>query len=412
MAKSLYICYFGLREPLVQTQVLPYLKEILKDGVEISLLTFEPELRSRWTGDEIEAERQQLASQGIKWHALPYHKRPSVPATFCDVLNGARMVRQLLSRENYDILHARVHLPALMAALARKLSRRKPKILFDIRGFFPEEYTDAGIWPDGGWLYLAAKRVERWLLKEADGFVVLTEKAREILFPESKETGFDKFGRPVEVIPCCVDFRTRFRLADTVSKTGVKSELDIGERFVVLHVGALGGLYLTEEIVNFMEAARSVRPDTFALFLTQTDPKYVTSMLKERGFSERDYFVAKVSSDEVPAYLEKANVGISFVKAAYSTQSRSPTKIPEYLAASLPLIANSGVGDVDELINEESVGVLIDDFERDTYIQAVKKVLKMGDVEKRCKEVARRRFDLETVGGERYRRVYRRILCR
>ena len=32
MAKTLYICYFGLREPLVQTQVLPYLRELLREG--------------------------------------------------------------------------------------------------------------------------------------------------------------------------------------------------------------------------------------------------------------------------------------------------------------------------------------------------------------------------------------------
>jgi len=32
----------------------------------------------------------------------------------------------------------------MMGAIAKKLSRQKPKLLFDIRGFFPEEYTDAG----------------------------------------------------------------------------------------------------------------------------------------------------------------------------------------------------------------------------------------------------------------------------
>ena len=40
---SLYICYFGLREPLVQTQVLPYLRELVAGGVKMSLLTFEPQ---------------------------------------------------------------------------------------------------------------------------------------------------------------------------------------------------------------------------------------------------------------------------------------------------------------------------------------------------------------------------------
>ena len=43
MSKTLYICYFGVREPLVQTQVLPYLREIRKGGTDDSILTFEPE---------------------------------------------------------------------------------------------------------------------------------------------------------------------------------------------------------------------------------------------------------------------------------------------------------------------------------------------------------------------------------
>src|SRR5437870_1115357 len=169
--KALYICYFGLREPLVQTQVVPYLLEIIKDDVEMSLLTFEPDLKRTWTAEQLGAERQSLKEKGIVWHHLAYHKRPSIPATFYDILNGARMVRRLIRRENYDILHCRVHVPALMAAIARKFSRKKPKIIFDIRGFFPEEYTDAGIWPENGWLYRIAKRVEKWLLNEADGFV-------------------------------------------------------------------------------------------------------------------------------------------------------------------------------------------------------------------------------------------------
>ena len=31
--RTLYVCYFGLREPLVQTQVLPYLRELAASGV-------------------------------------------------------------------------------------------------------------------------------------------------------------------------------------------------------------------------------------------------------------------------------------------------------------------------------------------------------------------------------------------
>src|SRR5258706_6377130 len=208
--KTLYICYFGVREPLVQTQVIAYLLEIIKDDVSVSLLTFEPDLKKKWTPEQIETEREKLAKKGIKWSCLAYHKRPSALATTYDVFRGAWMIWRTIGREKIDILHGRVHIPTLMGSIARRFSRRKPKLLFDIRGFFPEEYTDAGVWPENGWLYRSAKRVERWLMRESDGFVVLTEKARAILFPESEATGVDKRGRPVEVIPCCVDFHNRF----------------------------------------------------------------------------------------------------------------------------------------------------------------------------------------------------------
>ena len=39
---TLYICYFGLREPLVQSQVVPYLRELAASEIQPTLLTFEP----------------------------------------------------------------------------------------------------------------------------------------------------------------------------------------------------------------------------------------------------------------------------------------------------------------------------------------------------------------------------------
>ncbi len=426
-AKTLYICYFGLREPLVQTQVLPYLREVIRDGVEVSIVTFEPEALGK---DEEKALRTQMAEQGIKWYWLRYHKRPSAIATAYDIFRGSLFIWRLLGREKFDVLHGRVHIPTLMGALARKFSREKPKLLFDIRGFFPEEYTDAGIWPAEGWLYRSAKRVEKWLLKEANGFVVLTERAREILFPDaagstdqgytisnpeknlkSQISNINSSHRPVEVIPCCVDL-TRF---EGLNKTGLAAMRRLlnaagSRRRILVYVGSFGGWYMSDELFDFYAAARRADPNVYALILTQRQPELAVERIRAKGFETLDYLVTSATPDEIPKYLNASDAAVSFIKKCYSKQASSPTKNAEYLAAGLPIIANAGVGDVDSLIVDDGVGILIDKFDEETYLAAINDLTALGDIADHCREIAKLRFDLENVGGVRYRRLYSRLL--
>ncbi len=421
-----------MREPLVQTQVLPYLREIGKgdltaetprrreEEIKISLLTFEPNRENRDLA-EFEKVRADLAAEGIEWDWLPYHKRPSAIATAWDIFRGALYIWRRIGR--FDVLHGRVHVPTLMAALARKFSFKQPKILFDIRGFFPEEYTDAGLWPENGMLYRGAKRVERWLMKESDAFVVLTERARQILFPTQAEIQNDKNanprsairdpqlnGRPAEVIPCCVDLEKRFAGDRETLRREFRKRLGVEDRCVFVHLGALGGLYLVNEIADLLATARGRNPATFALFLTQSDPKLIEPLLQERGFTESDYFIGRVAPNDVEGYLHASDVGLSIVKATFATASRSPTKIPEYLACGLPLISNAGVGDVDELIESNKVGALIRSFETAEYERAMAEVEGNSGSGEQYRNVASREFDLERVGGVRYRRIYSSLI--
>ncbi len=404
MTKTLYICYFGVREPLVQTQVLPYLREIGRARTRISILTFEPEPIA-----DANSIRKQLADEGIDWHSLRYHKRLSVIATAWDIFQGTMFVRNFISKEKPDVLHGRVHVPTLMGALARKFSRHKPKLLFDIRGFFPEEYTDAGVWPEGGWLYRSAKRVERWLLKEANGFVVLTEKARAILFPESEPSGFDALGRPVEVIPCCVDL-DRFAQANDETRSRMRAELGVEGRRVITYVGSFGGWYMTEEMLDFFDSARELDANSFAMILTQRDQDKIAAQLKTRGFTEKDFFLGSTTPDKLPQFLSAADIALSFIKPCYSKQSSSPTKIAEYLACGLPIVTNRGVGDIDTLIEGNGVGTITNDFSRESYKDALIRLGALGDISSTCRDTARHEFDLQTIGGERYRRLYDRLL--
>ncbi len=426
MAKTLYICYFGVHQPLVQTQVIPYLLEIAKSGIEVSLLTFEPDFKTKWTEEQIETERKKLAEMGVDWHCLAYHKRFSVIATAYDVFRGAWFIRHVTGEKNFDILHGRSHVATLMGAIARKFSQHKPKLLFDIRGFFPEEYTDAGIWPENGLVYRIVKRIEKWLMKEADGFVVLTERAREILFREStapsakfahptqnQKGSFDKIGRPIEVIPCCVDLK-RFEFINGSSRAEMRHKLKIDDRFVMVYVGSFGGWYLTKETADLYGELKKKRDNAFALILTQSKPEVIEPLLRKQGYEANDFLIKQVLPTEIPSHLRAADAAISFIKPCYSKQSSSPTKNAEYLACGLPIIVNDGIGDTTEFTLTDQTGVVITEFEGKAYTAALDELFEMmkdgEELADRCISSARNRFDLVNVGGEKYRRLYKQLL--
>jgi glycosyltransferase involved in cell wall biosynthesis len=406
--RTLYICYFGLREPLVQTQVLPYLRQLKSENLQVSLLTFEPRLNETWTPQELANQRDLLNAEGISWHCLKYHKWPSLPATIYDMALGAWKIVRIMRREGATVLHARNHVPGVMAAIAKKL--RGGQIVFDIRGFMPEEYTDAGVWPANGYLYRGLKRVERYLLRVSDAFVLLTEKAREIVFPGCSDT--DKSGRPIEVIPCCVDFK-RFESVEHVSRDALRDELKLAGRRVIVYLGSFGGWYMTDEMTEFLALAHKQDRTTFSMILTQSSRQSVIDGMRGKGINPDDFLVAQVKPSEVPRYLKAADIAISFIKPCYSKQSSSPTKIAEYLASGLPVVCNAGVGDLDKLIAEKHAGALLREFTPEAYLRALDEVeLMRADAEtsERLRAVAREEFDLASVGRTRYRRLYERLL--
>src|SRR4030095_7939176 len=119
------------------------------------------------------------------------------------------------------------------------------------------------------------------------------------------------------------------------------------------------GLYLVEEMGRFFRAFKECCPDAFLRILSVSLPAQASAALKRAGLTEHDFVIEAASPAEVPVYLRHARLGISFRKPSFAQIAASPTKIPEYLAAGLPVVCNAGIGDMDELIEREQVGVVL-----------------------------------------------------
>ena len=143
--RVLFISYNGMLDPLGQSQVLPYLRELARRGVGFTLLSFERAKAFEPPGIlQCQQLREKLKAHGIEWHWLRYHQRPSIPATIYDVMAGYRKAAALVRRNRIEMVHARGHIPATIAlALKRRFGT---KMIFDLRGLMAEEYRDANHW--------------------------------------------------------------------------------------------------------------------------------------------------------------------------------------------------------------------------------------------------------------------------
>ena len=137
--------------------------------------------------------------------------------------------------------------------------------------------------------------------------------------------------------------------------------------------------------------------------------------MRALGVADKDYLIRRVAPADVPRYLRAADLSLSFIKPCYSKQASSPTKIAEALASGLPIISNGGIGDLDAMIEGDRVGAIVREFNDASYLQALSAVDALRQDESiatRCRASAVNRFDLATVGGPRYRRLYQRLMTK
>jgi glycosyltransferase involved in cell wall biosynthesis len=402
---ALYVCYLGLDEPLVATQVRPYLRELAARGHRMVLLTFET---ARREPAATAALRLELRTEGIAWHALRYHRWPSLPATLYDIARGVMSGFVLAGRYQVDLLHARSHVGAAIALpLGRLLGL---PFVFDVRGLLPDEYADAGHWRRGGLKYRLGKAMERVFFRHAAALVFLTETVRADLAAEGGPLAA-RDPADVAVIPCCVDLeRSPW---DEHARHTVRDGRGWGQRRVIVYVGKLGMWYLDAEMVRFFARAHRHDPRCFLQVLTSSPADALRRTLAEAGVPDGAYDVRAVPPAEVPALLHAADAGLSLIQPCVSKRSSSPTKVGEYLAAGLPVVSTAGIGDCDHQL-ADGRGVLLaslDDAAYDEGARALGALLDDAGTRARCRAYAEAGLSLARTGGPRYASVYTRALA-
>ncbi len=359
MKNILFISYDGMTDPLGQSQVIPYLQGLSIHGYNIFLLSCE---KKEVYTQRKEAVQKILDLANIKWVPLNYTKNPPVLSTLIDIINIKRAAKKIHQNHTIHMVHTRPGVPALVGLWMKK--KFGIKFLNDIREFYADSRVDGGIWNNSNVLYkkiyLFFKQQEEEQVSNSDGIVCLTYAAEKII----KQWPSYKRATPLAVIPCSADLHLFDpQNLDKRLKENFRVQLGIiKDDFIISYLGSIGGWYLTAEMMMFCKRVLRKIPHAKFLFISPHLHQHIIETAGKYDVPQDKIISIKAVRNEVPVLLSFSSYSLFFIKSCYSKRSSSPTKHGEIMAMGIPIITNSGVGDVKDILEKYNGGYVVDDF--------------------------------------------------
>lgn len=405
----LFVSIDGMTDPLGQSQVLPYLVGLAKQGNTIGIVSCEKKENWRLQHQIIESI---VKEAGITWDYCFYKTGKPFVSQLQNYLALKKIVVEKVAStgsatETFSntILHSRSYLAGLIGLYCKK--KFNTGFIFDMRGFWADERIEGGIWkktnPISYFLYSYFKKKEKEMLVNADAIISLTHKAKSIILNWNIEIEASK----ITVITCCADLNHFSN--ENIETTRLSLLQDkypqLKNKFVLSYVGSLGTWYMADEMLAFFKA---LSEKTIALFLiiTKDNEELVHQAAKKQGVDLDKLIIVSSSRADMPYYISMSSASLFFIKPTFSKSASSPTKMGELLSMGIPIITNAGVGDVESIIQDTKCGVIISDFSEQGYQKAISNLLENSNLYKsNTVNAAQNYFSLKD-GVEIYTKIY------
>jgi glycosyltransferase involved in cell wall biosynthesis len=407
MYNILYISYDGLTDPLGSSQILPYIETLSNQGHRFTIVSLE---KTEQLSPERKRIKDRLKSKNIQWHALNYILKKGLAAKRKNNNELAKTVNAILQNNNIDLIHSRSY-PASLIALKASQKNGIP-FIFDMRGFWADERVDGRIWnlkkPIHKFLYRYFKKKEKLLLKKSTHIISLTQAAKDYMVKNFRDQVQEN---KITVIPCCADLG-HFKITSLTDREQTRLKLDINPtQQVIIYSGSVGTWYLMDEMVSFFRIFIDKFPGAVFLVLTQKNHTMVHEIFQRNNIRKENYRITGASREEVPSYIGAADVGLYFIKPSFSKMASSPVKLAEFMGCGLPVVANAGIGDVNEHAAENNQVILVNELNETGYKTAIENLNGLKKDKNATRDFALKHYSLE-MGIERYKKVYKDILSK
>ena len=399
--KIVFLSYDGITDPLGQSQILPYLFGVAsKNNYKITIVSFE-KIKNHLQNKDVILNK--LNKNNVEWIPLRYTKYPPIFSTLWDVYKLSKSINKLKNK-GLDLIHCRSYITTIVALGFKK--KYKVPFIFDMRGFYADERVDGKIWSLNNFIYKKIynyfKSKEKEFLQFSDYTISLTENGKKEILSWNLANQ-----SKIKVIPCCTDKN----LFQTKNIQNVRAELDFNkEDFIISYVGSIGTWYMLDEMLDFFKCLQIKKSKAKFLFITKDDPQLILEKVKSKKIDISSIKIQPSSREMMPSYIGVSNFSIFFILPVFSKKASSPTKMGEIMNLGIPIICNSGVGDVDEIMGKSMPELLVKEFSNNEYQRVIDLITNNYQPnQKNITKTSHSYYSLEK-GVEKYKEVYQEVL--
>jgi glycosyltransferase involved in cell wall biosynthesis len=356
MKRVLFVTWDGPDQNYLHSLFFPIFASMSKYGFRVDVLQF------RWGTQQQTAQvSAAAAASSIGYRSVQIRRRPKLVGALASVTHGALTLGHVLRSGEYDLVMPRSILPGQMVNLARS----SVPVVFDADGLPADERVEFAGWSAHGWLYRVWRDIEAESVRRASAVITRTTAAKTVLL---ERAGPQTCAEGVIVAPNGKD-ETVFSPGEPEQRARSRADCGVPEKAPwLVFAGSIGPQYRPDALLAFYRLVLARAPDTRLTILTGQGAE-VRALLSSQGLSSANVTVQRAAPDAVPKYLAAADLGLAFRAASFSQRAVSPIKVAEYLLCGLPVLANSGVGDLERQV-PASAGCLLPDTEPESLVRA------------------------------------------
>jgi glycosyltransferase involved in cell wall biosynthesis len=361
----LFFTHWSFKDALVQTYTLPYvdiIRKIIPIDKKIFVVTFEQE---KIALNEVEKEgiRKEWDKKNMQLLPLSY-KRFGIKKLM-NVISQLIQLSKIVRKEHINVIHAFCSPASGFAYLLSKLTNAK--LVVDSYEPHAESMVEAGVWKRSGMAFQILFKLEKKASHRAVHIIATTSGMKEY----AKEK-YDFDLKDYFIKPACIDFNTFF---PRPKNELLQKELKLNDKIVCVYAGKLGGMYLNEEVFDFIKSCYEHWGDRFRfLLLTPSSDGTVAGHIHRTGIPAEIVVKRFVFHKEIPDYLSLGDFAINPQFPIPSKRYGSPLKNGEYWAMGLPIVISPKISLDSDIISANNIGVVINLQRKESMVEAVKKI--------------------------------------